>query len=288
MKIKLLAVLSILVLAFAACSRPIPVSQAPSKAAADATLLLAQNLEQKQRWQDSEQTFASALKQYRTFGDLRGEQYALSGLARLAHIAQDDAGFTMYRQQLAELIRLADPEGAHVLLLLDLFVLQDVGDYAGIREKAVDSYDYPLHVRIQVLTHALQAESRLRPEYSGVTFRNLERLSNRYRRGLKKDFSADPGVLASALYAMAYHTYLLRDYKSALKYISEAADFDTRYENFPALGYDLWLKATINEADDRPDQARSDYIRAANIFRHFENTQMLAKTEAALMRLIGD
>lgn len=278
----------ILLLVISACSRPVPVTQAPAKAAADATLQLGQNLEQKQRWLDSGQTFRSALQQYRSFGDLRGEQYALSGLARLAYISKDEAAFTEYRNQLAELIKQADPQGAHVLLLLDLFVLQDVADYSAILEQAIDSYDYPLHVRIQVLTHALQAESRLKPGFTGKTFKDLERLSKGYRRNLKRDFSADPSVLAAALYAMGYQTFLLSDYKSAIIYLSEAADIDTRYENFPALAYDLWLKAAVHEANDQPDQARSNYIRAANIFRHFENAGMLAKTEAALKRLIGD
>lgn len=277
-----------ILLILAACSRPAPVAQAPAKAAADATLSLAQKLEQKQFVADSEPSYQSARRQYRRFADLRGEEYAVAGLARLAFMAGAQAEYQKYRTQLAELITQADPPGAHVLLMLDLYVLQNEGDYAAIKALAVDSYDYPLQVRVQVLTHALQAESWLKPGFSAAAYEDLARLSNRYRRSLNKDFSADPSVLAAALYAMAYHTFLLRDYAEALAYSAEAEDLDTRYENFIALGYDLWLRGTVYAAMNEASDARRSFIRAASIFTDFGNTEMLLKTQAALARLQGD
>ncbi|MCB5294934.1 MAG: hypothetical protein RBQ67_00885 [Candidatus Cloacimonadaceae bacterium] len=288
MKIRLALLPLLLLVGLFACSRPASVKQAPAKAAADATLSLAQNLEQKQRFLDSRQTYLSSLRQYRTFGDLRGEAYTLSGLARLAFLEGNMAEYSTQREALDQLVQLADPGSAHVLLLLDLYILQKQGNYTGIRDLAVDSYDFPLGIRMQVLTHALQAESHLNPGYGGRSAEDLDRLIARYRRSLKRDFSADPGVLAAALYAMAYHHHMGEDHATALQYVSEAVDWDERYENFGALGYDFWLRANILEALGESATARSNYIRAGNIFAHFENTAMLAKTEAAVMRLKGD
>jgi len=287
-KTKLLALLLFALLTLTACSRPAPVRQAPAKAAADATLQLAQNLEQRQRYLDSKQTYQSSLRQYRSFGDLRGEAYSLAGLARLAYITGNSPDYEDHRRDLAALVSFADPDASYIMLLLDLYVLQDQGNYTKIQSLAVDSYDYPLGIRMQVITHALQAESLLNPGFTGKTYKDLERLSNRYRRSLSRDFSADPGVLSAALYGMAYHSYLLKDYSRARKYISEAVDLDQRYENFAALAYDFWLRANIFEALGELRDAHSDYTRAVNIFAHFENTEMLAKAEAAIRRLQGD
>ncbi|MCK9556635.1 MAG: hypothetical protein M0R50_01150 [Candidatus Cloacimonetes bacterium] len=280
--------LLLLLLLFGACSRPVKVKEAPAKASADATLKLAQNLEQKQRNTDSVATYASALRQYRSIGDLRGEEFALAGLARLAYLAGDEESFTSYRQDLVNLVADADPEGAFVPLLLDIHLLLDAGDYARIKELAVDSYDYPISVRVQVLTQALQADSWLKPGFSSVAFSDLERLSKRYRRSMKKDFSADSSVLSAALYAMSYHSFLLKDYGAAQKYVAEAEILDYRSENFPALAYDLWLKAKILEADGSKALALSEYTRALHIFSQYANNEMQSKTEAAIQRLKGE
>ncbi len=278
----------VLLLLLGACSRPAKVRQAPAKASADATLKLAQSLEKKQRTTDSAATYDSALRQYRSFGDLRGEEFALAGLARLAYISEDEKSYLYYRGELVDLVADADPEGAFVPLLLDIHLLQDAGDYARIKELAVDSYDYPISVRVQLLTQALQADSWLKPGFSSPAFDDLERLSKRYRRGMKKDFAKDASVLSAALYAMAYHSFLLKDYRSAQEYVCEAEILDERYENFPALAYDLWLKGNILAADKNTDLAKSEYTRAKSIFSHFGNSEMLSKTEAAIRRLKGE
>ncbi len=277
----------ILVLALGACSRPAKLTQAPAKAAADATLLLAQNLEQKQRYLDGAQAYQSALAQYRSFADLRGELYALAGLARLAYRQNDLGEYDKLHQRLQYLTTYADQTGHYVLLVLDLFRLQQEGRYAEIQARAIDSYDYPMPIRIQILTYKLQAESYLRPGYSSQNYDTLQRLSKRYRRDLNRDFTADPSVLSSALYALAYHDFLSGDYNAAQKLLDQVVELDSLYENHPGLGYAHWLRAMVHEANNDRRQALKDYISAKIIFVHFADEDMINKVETALIRLEG-
>lgn len=287
MKTKLLwAVL--LFLAMSACSRPSKVVQSPSKATTDATLLMAQNLEQKHRLLDSGQTYQSALMQYRSFADLRAELYCLAGLARLAHLAGNQDEYDSYYGRLQYLDTKADQSGNYVRLLLDLYVLQQEQRYPELQGLARDSYDYPPSVRIQILTHKLQADSYLEPGLDSVSFADLERLCKSYRRTLKNDFSADSSVLSSALYAMGYHLYLKGEFYGAQRHLDEVVKLDALYENHSGLGYAHWLRAMIHEGNQDIRQAITDYICAKNVFTHFENAQMIAKTDAALKRLEGE
>lgn len=285
MKTKAWGICLILLFALSACSRPAQLKQAPAKAAADATLLLAQNLEQKHRYLDSSQSFESALSQYRSFANLRGELYALSGLARLAYIQGQQAEFEQYHQRLEYLTKYADQSAHYVLLVLDLFCLQQEKRYAEIQNLARDSYDYPVAIRMQILSYKLQADSYLNPGNSSASYEDLQRLSNRYRRQLKKDFSADPSVLSSALYAMAYHNYLSQDFVTAQKQLDEVVELDSLYENHPGLGYAHWLRGMVHEGRQDKRQAITDYICAKNVFQHFGNADMTRKVDAALTRL---
>lgn len=278
----------LLLLLLSACSTPPKVVQAPSKAAADATLGMAQNLEQKHRLLDSQQTYQSALGQYRSFADIRGELYSLAGLARVAYLQGNLDEYDRHYETLEYLDTRADQTGSYVRLLLELYRLQQEQRYAEIQALARDSYEYPLPIRIQILTHRLQAESYLQPGIDSSSFADLERLSKSYRRQMKKDFTADTSVLSSALYAMGYHQYVKTKYYGAQKYLDEVVRLDALYENHPNLGYAHWLRARIHEGNQDRRQAVADYIRAKNIFTHFENAEMIARTDAALRRLEGE
>lgn len=286
-RIKLI-VATLLILLLGACSRPPKTVQNPAKAAADATLKLAQNLEKKQRLLDSGQTYESALNQYRRFADLRGEAYCLAGLARLACLQGSFQKYQQLREELAYLVENADSTARYVLTLLDIFAAQKQEDYRQVKLLAVDSYDYPQNIRMQILSHALQADSWLAPGLDSAAYEDLSRLSKSYRKSLKRDFCADASVLSGALYAMAYHSYLKKNHYEALRHISEAVDIDEKSENFPALGYDLWLRANIHLGEREQADAISNLIRAQKIFAGFSNLKMLEKTEAQLMQLQGD
>ncbi len=270
-----------------ACSRPPKVTQSPAKSAADVTLRLANSLEKKQRILDSKQSYESALAQYRSFGDVTGEMYALAGLARLARQKGDLEGYNAHHQRMVYLAEYAGGGNEHILLLLDLYRYQQDRDYARILAMAQDSYDHSISSRIQILTYRLQAESYLQPERGSSSYDDLLRLATRYRRSLKKQFTADPTVLSAALYALAYHKYLQKDYSTAIQHIDEVVELDTFYENFSGLGYAHWLRGTIHEANKDRRQAIMDYIRAQNIFTQYQNPEMIRKTNESLIRLEG-
>ena len=289
MKTKLFALLLLaLLLGFAACSSPPKQVQPQARVSADATLKLAQNLEQKQRWLDSTQSYRSAIAQYQAFGEIRGQLYALAGLARIALQNEDSSGFHLHRLRMQELVEKADPPAKYILDLLDIYVLEREGDYARIMDVAADAYDYPIHIRMQMLSHRLQAESYTNPGYASESFVDLQRLSARYRKSLKKDFSADPVVLANAEYAMAYHSYLLRQYDTALQLIERAIDLDYRYENFGGLGSGYWLRGKIQGTMGNSSSALADFMKARDIFSHFQNPRMQEQVNAAISGLKGD
>ncbi len=287
MRIRAFAIL-ILLLSLAACSRPPRVTQAPAKSAADVTLRLAQNLEQKHRVLDSRQTYESALSQYRSFGDVPGELSVLAGLARLAYLEGDSAEYDDLHARMSFLVENAAPGHVYILQLLDLYRMQQEADYVSLDESAEDSYDFPIHVRMQILSYKLQAESYLRPGFNSRRYNDLLRLAGRYRRSLRSDFTADPSVLSSALYAMAYHQYLNQSYSTANDHVDEVVALDLLHENFVGLGYAHWLRGKIHEANQDGRQALADYVRAEIIFTEYGVDEMVVKTQAALSRLQGD
>lgn len=272
----------------AACSRPQKVLQPQARVAADATLRLAQNLEQKQRWQDSVPSYQSSMRQYQAFGEIRGQIYALAGLARIAYQHDQDEDFRQYRSELQELVDHADPPSKYIADLVDIFVLESEGRYSEVLLKAVDAYEYPIMIRMQMLSHRLQAESYLRPKYGSASYEDLGRLSSRYRKTLKRDFSADPTVLSGAEYAMSYYCLLQRRHQDAMLHIERAIDLDYRYENFCGLGSAYWLRGRIHEALAEPQAAMADYVKASGIFTHTQNLPMQEKVNAARSRLQGD
>jgi tetratricopeptide (TPR) repeat protein len=272
----------------AACSRPAKVIQPQARISADATLRLAQNLELKQRWQDSVQSYDSAVRQYQAFGEVRGQIYALAGLARIAYFEADAENFAKLRNRMIYLIETVDPSSKSILDLLDIYVLESEGRYAEIISLAEDSYEYPIQIRMQMLSHRLQAESYLNPGYVSTSYSDLQRLANRYRGVLKRDFSADPSVLATAEYAMSYHSFIQSNFSDAMRHAERAIDLDYRYENFSGLASGYWLKGRIHEALAETQAAIANYVKAQDIFLHIQNPQMQKAVDKALTRLQGD
>lgn len=272
----------------AACSRPAKVIQPQARVSADATLRLAQNLELRQRWQDSNQSYESAIMQYQAFGEARGQIYALAGLARIAYFKGETDEFTRFRSRMRYLVETVDPPSQSILNLLDIYVLESEGRYHEIITLAEDSYEYPIQIRMQMLSHRLQAESYLNPGYVSASYTDLQRLANRYRGVLKRDFSASPTVLATAEYAMGYHSFLQRKYNDAMRHVERAIDLDYRFENFSGLASGYWLKGRIHEALAETDAARANYVKAQDIFLNTQNPQMQKAVNEALKRLQGD
>ena len=279
------AAILLLLLWLSACSRPQKVVQPQARVSADATLRLAQNLETRHRWTDSIQSYESTVMQYQRIGEIRGQIYAYAGLARIAFINDDLALFADYRDKLQYLIKNADPSGKYIGDLLDIYVLESRRQYQEALNLAQDSYEYPIQIRIQMLSHRLQAESYLNPGYPSPTYDDLKRLASRYRGILKKDLSADPSVLASAEYAMSYHTFLAKNYPAAMTHVDQAIDLDYRYENFGALGASYWLRGSIHNAMGEAQSAIANYVKAKDILLHFPNPLILDQLNTALEKL---
>lgn len=286
--LKLFIPLACILLLMAACSRPAKVIQPQARVNADATLQLAQNLEQKQHFRDSRQAYISARSQYRSFGEIKGQCYALSGLARIAYLQEDAPEYTRLRTELTFLIQNAEPQLIYMQKLLDIYTAVDRQDFAAVLALAKDEYDYPLEIRIQMLSHQLQAESYLKPGFESPGYANLKRLAERYRSLLKRSFGAHPSVLATAEYAMAYHNYLLTNYRVAGKHIEKAIDLDYRYEIFDGLADAFWLKGKILEKQGEPRAALGYYLKARDIFANTTDTKMQQELDASIKKLQGD
>lgn len=274
-------------LALAACSSPPQLTQSPAKVAADNTLKLAHVLEQKQNLKDAKVTYQSAYEQYSSFASFKGKLYSLAGMARVAYLENDDALLQERLDMMEEIVHYGDSGAAYIPLLVNLFILQDQKDYSGVREYATDSYDYPIDARIQILSYKLQADSYLEPGFKSAEYDDLERLSKRYKRSLKTDFSADPSLLSGAYYALAYQNYKLNDLRKADKNLEIALDLDYLHENFPGLGYGYWLRGKINMKNGDKSAAVSDFLRAKSVFESLGMTEMLNNINAELVKIKG-
>lgn len=280
-----LPILLALILAFSACSSPPKLVQAPAKGAADATLKLANTLEMQQKYGDSKLAYRSSIDQYGSFGDVKGQLYSMAGLARIAHFEGREGDLLKLRQKMDFLGTEADPFNNYINLLLELYLQQAKGNYQTVANLAEDSYDYPIDARVQILTYKLQAESYLREGFGAAEYENLSRLSKRYQRALRTDFTADPSVLSGALYAMAYHKYLAMELQTAAKHANQAKDLDFLHENFPGMAYDLWLLGQIRLRQGEKSRALSDFLRAKMIFERYENVKMIQKCDAEIERI---
>ena len=282
----LLAFLMLLLLT--ACSSPPRLTQSAAKAAADNTLKLAHALEQKQNLKDAYLTYQSAYQQYCWFASFKGKLYSLSGMARIAYLEDDDALLKEKMDMMQEIVRYGEPGTDYIPLLVNLYILQDQKDYQGIREEAKDSYDYPIDARIQILSYKLQADSYLNPGFKSAEYDDLDRLSKRYKRSLKTDFSADPSLLSGAHYALAYQDYKLNDLRKAEKNLEAAIDLDYLHENFPGLGYGYWLKGKICLKNDDKPAAISNFMRAQSIFKSLDMKEMLDNINTELEKIKGN
>ena len=286
--LKLFIPFALLLLLLGACSRPAKVLQPQARINADATLELAQNLEQKGHFRDSRQAFISARSQYRSFGEINGQCYALGGLARLAYLEGETEEYNALRGELWYLIQNAEPKLVYLHKLLDIYTAEDRKDYQAVMALAQDEYDYPLEIRIQMLSHHLQAESYLQPAFESPNYVHLKRLAERYRGVLRRRHHAHATVLSTAEYALAYHSYLLQNYKVADKHIDRAIDLDYRYEIFDGLAAAYWLKGSILEKLNEPRTALSFYFKARDIFADKANSDMQRDLDASIKRLQGD
>lgn len=285
-KTKLL-LLAACILILCSCSRPQKVVEPPSKASADATLRLANSLEQRYRFQDAKQSYENVYTLYRSFADAQGMMQALSGLARIA--LHDDQFDTMnsYRTQMQQIVFDIDKETACILLLFDILVLHSQERYQEILTVAEDSFDYPIGIRMQILTHRLQAESYLKPGFSYKTVDDLERLSSKYKKHLSSDLTSDPIVLANAYYALAYHNMLTNKQTRALQYINDSIKLDYLHESFPSLAYSYWLRGIIQTKSSAPKEALASYSRSREIFSSYGNHLMVDKINDEINHLKG-
>lgn len=287
MKTNRLLFMLVMLVVFAACSSPPQLTQSPAKVAADNTLKLAHMLEQKQNLRDAKITYQSAYEQYSNFASFKGKLCSLSGMARVAYLESDDAALREHIDMMEEIVRYGEPDADYIPLLLKLFILQDQKDYSGVREQAKDSYDFPIDARIQILSYKLQADSYLEPGFKSAEYDDLDRLSKRYKRSLKTDFSADPSLLSGAYYALAYQNYKLNDLRKAEKNLGYALDLDYLHENFPGLGYGYWLRAKINLKNKDKSAAVSNFLRAKSVFESLGMTQMLNNVNTELEKIKG-
>lgn len=269
------------------CSSPPKLTQSPAKMAADNTLKLAHNLEQKQQLRDAWITYQSAYDQYSNFASFKGKLYALAGLARIAYLTDDAALLSEKQRMMKEIVQDGEPDAAYIPQLVELYILQDQKDYQGVRDSALDSYDYPIDARMQILSYQLQAEAYLNPGYKSVGYEDLLRLSKRYKRSLKSDFSADPSVLSGALYALAYQSYGVGDLRQAERDLQSAIELDYLYENFPSLGYGYWLKGKIFEKEGDDTRALANFLRAKSIFESLGMKEMTDRASADITRIKG-
>ena len=105
---------------------------------------------------------------------------------------------------------------------------------------------------------------------------------------MNSGFTADSSLRATALYALGSHQDIKAECYSAQSYPDDLVNLDALYENYSALGHAHWLLARLQEGNKDSRQAVADYICANGIFSHFENAEMIARTDAALRRLEGE
>ena len=109
-----------------------------------------------------------------------------------------------------------------------------------------------------------------------------------HTRQMNSDLTADSPLLAAALYAKSYHQDLKAEYYSAPRYLDDVVKLDALHENYSGLGYALWLRARVYKGNKDSRQAVADCSWANGSFSHFENSEMIASTDATLKRLEGE
>lgn len=273
-----------LALLLAGCSSTRLPLQPQAKFNADNALKLAQDYELQRRYANAIDTYTFALELYASFAASEGQMHCLAGLARIAHSQAADTEAEDYRLQMEEIVRDIAPETAPILLLYDLHLALDAGDYSRLSEQAVLSPGLDKTVEMQILSYRIQADSYLkRADRDQV--RKLERLAAKHVKKPLRKRQINPQILSQACYALAYHHYTVENYPRAEKYVELSNRIDYSYGNFGSYAYGLWLQGRIQAALSDEQEARSSYLRARQIFQNFANLPMLDQVEQDLNTL---
>ena len=276
--------LLIILLILSACSS-IKIPECPqAKIDADNQLRFASQLESTKDYSAAGESYNFLLNSYRSFADVKGMLNCLSGLARIALEENDDKAYLEKRMQMTELIQTSANELNYYLLLLDIYYYQRENDLVAISEKAIITKDLPWEVSVNLATAKLQADSFLGTA-TGKQVQELNTLSNKLEKQLKKGKNANNELLSSAWYALAYYYFRNSNYKNAYAFAHKAQELDYRYGNFSGMAHCLWLKGQIAFAENKISEAQSNWKKAEGIFISLNDTQALQKLRQDINKL---
>lgn len=260
--------------------------QPSAKLEADNQLNFAMNLEDYGDFEGAKQSYLLAADMYSSFAEPHGRLACHSGLARTAWMESDSTAFYLHKHKMELLINETAPQLSYYLLMLNIFKLQQTGDYYTISNITIPSQDLPVAEKLQLTTAKLQAESYLRTASNSSAIA-LKKLAQKYQKLFNKGKEADYEPLSSAWYALAYHYYIQRDYATAIKYLDTVCDWDYRYGNFSALGHALWLKGQVLAANNNTGGALASFRRAESIFSTTRDSTSLQAVQSEISKLKG-
>jgi len=275
--------LAFLILLSACSSLPKQI-QPQEKTNADQILVFAQQLELQHRYADALSGYQSARRQYIYLADSEGQLLALSGLARVSAITEDNEKLEYYRAQMQNMIEMIDKSKRYHLLLLELQVLHQQQDYTRMSELARYSEETPELARLQILTYKVQADAYLK-KGDEEEFRYLVYLYNRYAKRLKARKFNSPELVTNAAYSLAYHHYTKLEPVTAKRYIRQAKDIDFRYGLFYNYAFDLWLEGNVFKQENSKREAISALYSALLIFQQYDDKAMQEKINQELRTL---
>ncbi len=281
---KLLLSLLVVILLLTACSTLKQPVQPQGKINADNTLKLAQDYELQGRYANSIDSYNYSLELYRSFADIEGQMYALSGLARIALAQGDGEAAEQYRQEMQDLTDLVETKYRHILLLYDLHVCHVNKDYSKMGELAKVLPGMSDSIRMQVLTYAVEAEAYLR-SLEKHNRNELKSLCAKHSRKPLKKRLINPQILSEAYYSLAYSYFVEADYKRCLGYLKRSNKLDYIYGNFASLGYGYWLQGKALAGTGDVPGATANFLKAQQIFQSFSNFEMITKLEADMEKL---
>ncbi len=277
----------VLCLVMLGCSSLKPPPHPQAKEDADTQLRFALILEANHDYERAQEGFTNALDRYSSFGDLKGQLAALSGLARLEltfNIVEENRSAVT---KMESLIQVAAPELDYYLLLLRIHKLQLEKDYTAISQVSHSERSLPLEETIQLAIAKLQADSFLQTA-SPLQAKKLIKASKKLHQQIKKRNTNNLELMSSAWYALAYYFYQNKDYANADVYLNKAADWDYRFGNFSGLGHCLWLKAQNATAQNRIAEAKSCYTRAEGIFNSLGENALQQAIQMEMTALKGE
>lgn len=271
-------------LVLAGCSTLKQPTQPQSKINADNTLKLAQDYELQGRYANSIDSYNFALELYRSFADIEGEMYSLSGLARIELAQGDPETAESFRAEMQDLTELVETRHRFILLLYDLHVLHLNKDYAGMSKLAGIEPDMSDTVRMQVLSYAVEADA-----YLGNPLKDnrnkLKSLCAKHSRKPLKKMLINPQTLSEAYYSLAYASYVETDYQRCLKYLEKSNKLDYLYGNFASLGYGYWLRGKALAGEKEYTEAMSMLLKSQQIFQSYSNFEMIMKLETDMAEI---